>query len=114
MSETAPVRVAALYQFAPLADPAALREPLLAVCAAAGIRGTLLLAGEGINGTIAGTDAGLAAVLDHIRALLGCAALEVKYSEAPAMPFQRMKVRLKKEIVTLGVDGIDPLASVGT
>ena len=114
MSETAPVRVAALYQFAPFADPAALREPLLAVCEAAGIRGTLLLAGEGINGTIAGTDAGLAAVLDHIRALPGCAALEVKYSEAPAMPFQRMKVRLKKEIVTLGVEGIDPLASVGT
>ena len=114
MSETAPVRVAALYQFAPFADPAALREPLLAVCAAAGIRGTLLLAGEGINGTIAGTDAGLAAVLDHIRALPGCAGLEVKFSDAPAMPFQRMKVRLKKEIVTLGVEGIDPLASVGT
>ena len=114
MSDTDPVRVAALYQFTPFSDPAALREPLLAVCAAAGIKGTLLLAGEGINGTIAGTDAGLAAVLDHIRALPGCAALEVKYSEAPAMPFQRMKVRLKKEIVTLGVEGIDPLASVGT
>ena len=85
MSDTDPVRVAALYQFTPFTDPAALREPLLAVCAAAGIRGTLLLAGEGINGTIAGTEAGLAAVLDHIRALPGCAALRWR-SSTPKPP----------------------------
>ena len=109
-----PICVAALYKFTPLADHAALQEPLLACCRAKGVKGTLLLAHEGINGTIAGSDAGIAAVLDHIRALPGCADLEVKFSRAPAMPFHRMKVRLKREIVTMGQPGIDPLASVGT
>lgn len=109
-----PVTVAALYQFAPFADPAALRAPLLALCQAQGIKGTLLLAGEGINGTIAGPAEGIAAVVAHVRALPHCAGLEVKYAAAPAMPFARMKVRLKREIVTMGVEGIDPLASVGT
>lgn len=109
-----PVCVAALYQFTPFADHAALQAPLLACCRANGVKGTLLLAHEGINGTIAGSDAGIAAVLDHIRALPGCADLEVKFSRAPAMPFHRMKVRLKREIVTMGVADIDPLASVGT
>ncbi|HWU04471.1 MAG TPA: rhodanese-related sulfurtransferase [Novosphingobium sp.] len=108
------IQVAALYQFAPFADPAALRGPLLALCAAQGIRGTLLLAAEGINGTIAGPAEGIDAVLAHIRALPGCAGLDVKFSTAAAMPFGRLKVRLKREIVTMGVDGIDPLASVGT
>jgi UPF0176 protein len=74
----------------------------------------LLLAGEGINGTIAGSAAGIAAVLAHVRALPHCAGLDVKYSTAATMPFARMKVRLKREIVTMGVEGIDPLASVGT
>ena len=109
-----PVCVAALYQFTPFADHAALQEPLLTCCRANGVKGTLLLAHEGINGTIAGSDAGIAAVLDHIRGLPGCADLEVKFSRAPAMPFHRMKVRLKREIVTMGVADIDPLASVGT
>lgn len=101
-------QVAALYRFAPFDDPAALRQPLLDVCAAHGVKGTLLLAREGINGTIAGTDAGIAAVLAHIRALPDCAALDVKYSTAAEMPFQRLKVRLKKEIVTMKVPGLDP------
>jgi UPF0176 protein len=109
-----PVTVAALYQFAPFADPASLRPPLLALCQEQGIKGTLLLAGEGINGTIAGPAQGIAAVLDHVRALPHCAGLDVKYSTAATMPFARMKVRLKREIVTMGVAGIDPLASVGT
>ncbi len=100
--------VAALYRFAPLDDPTALRQPLLDLCAAEGVRGTLLLAPEGINGTIAGPADGIAAVLGHIRALPDCADLDVKYSTAAAMPFQRMKVRLKKEIVTLKVPGLDP------
>ncbi|NOW46024.1 UPF0176 protein [Novosphingobium sp. SG751A] len=108
------ITVAALYHFTPFADPVLLREPLLALCEDQGIKGTLLLAGEGINGTIAGSAQGIAAVLDHIRALPGCAGLEVKYSAAAAMPFGRMKVRMKREIVTMGVPGVDPLAIVGT
>ena len=101
------VTVAALYRFAAFDDPAALRQPLLNHCAIEGVKGTLLLAREGINGTIAGTDVGIAAVVDHIRALPGCAALDVKYSVASAMPFRRLKVRLKKEIVTMRVPGLD-------
>ncbi|MEI4508955.1 rhodanese-related sulfurtransferase [Sphingopyxis sp. CCNWLW253] len=101
-------QVAALYRFASFDDPAALRQPLIDLCAAEGVMGTLLLAREGINGTIAGTEAGIAAVLGHIRALPDCAGLDVKYSTAAEMPFQRMKVRLKKEIVTMKVPGLDP------
>jgi UPF0176 protein len=100
--------VAALYRFAPFDDPAALRQPLLDRCAAHSVKGTLLLAREGINGTIAGPEDGIAAVIAHIRALPGCADLDVKYSAATAMPFQRLKVRLKKEIVTMKVPGLDP------
>ena len=102
-------RVCALYRFTPFADPAALKPPLLAACEAAGVRGTLLLAHEGINGTIAGPDDGIDAVLAHIRALPGCAALDVKDSRAAAMPFHRTKVRVKREIVTMGEPAIDPL-----
>ncbi|QQN73302.1 rhodanese-related sulfurtransferase [Croceicoccus sp. YJ47] len=111
---TPPVRVAALYRFARFEDCETLRAPLLDLCRAEGIRGTLLLAPEGINGTIAGTDAGIDAVLRHIRSLSDCDALDVKYSAAPTMPFHRMKVRIKREIVTMGQADIDPRASVGT
>ncbi len=114
MAEPAPITVAALYRFARFADPAALRAPLLEACEAAGIKGTLILAGEGINGTIAGTAQGIASVLASIRALPGCADLDVKLSTAEAMPFGRLKVRLKREIVTMGEPDIDPLAAVGT
>ena len=106
--------VAALYCFAPFENPAALQGPLKAQCLAAGIRGTLLLAREGINGTIAGSEARLAEVITAIRALPGCAELDVKYSAAEDWPFQRMKVRLKKEIVTLGLPEVDPARDVGT
>lgn len=109
-----PVTVAALYRFAPVADPAAVRKALLGTCEAQGIRGTLLVAPEGVNGTIAGSAAGIAAVLGAIRALPGCADLDVKFSAAPVLPFHRLKVRVKREIVTMGESGIDPLASVGT
>ena len=105
--------VAALYRFTRFDDPAALRAPLLALCEAEGVRGSLLLATEGINGTIAGSAAGIGAVLAHIRSLPGCEALDWKQSTAEAMPFGRMKVRLKREIVTMGVEGIDPRLSVG-
>jgi UPF0176 protein len=106
--------VAALYHFTRFPDPDALRAPLKAVCEANGVKGSLLLAEEGVNGTIAGPRAGIDAVLAHIRALPGCAALEWKESTATEMPFGRMKVRLKREIVTMGVPGTDPRHIVGT
>jgi len=105
--------VAALYHFTRFDDPAALRGPLLAVCQQNGIKGSLLLAKEGINGTVAGPRAGIDALLAHIRALPGCADLEHKESLASEMPFLRMKVRLKKEIVTMGQPDVDPRARVG-
>ncbi|MEO0030766.1 MAG: hypothetical protein RIS94_524 [Pseudomonadota bacterium] len=110
----APVTVAALYRFAVVADCAGLRGELARVCAAHGIKGTLLVAPEGINGTIAGSRDGIAGVVDFIRAQPDFAETDVKYSGAAAMPFYRMKVRIKREIVTMGVPGIDPRASVGT
>lgn len=82
-------------------------------CAKGRIKGILLLAREGINGTIAGTDEGMERVMAHIRALPGCADLESKDSRAPELPFRRMKVRLKKEIVTMGEPDIDPRQGVG-
>lgn len=106
--------VAALYEFARFEDCAALREPLDRLCRDQGVRGTLLLAVEGINGTIAGSKAAIAAVLTHIRTLPDCAGLDVKLSTASKMPFHRMKVRIKPEIVTMGQPDIDPRASVGT
>ena len=106
--------VAALYKFTPFAAPEALRTPLFAVCTDHEVMGTLLLAGEGINGTIAGPRDGIDAVLAHIRALPGCADLEWKESTAATKPFGRMKVRIKREIVTMGVPGTDPRAIVGT
>ena len=105
--------VAALYHFTRFEDPAALRAQLLSVCESAGVRGTVLLAPEGINGTIAGTREGIDLVLAHIRAMPGCAGLVWKESSAAAMPFGRMKLRLKREIVTMGVPGTDPTAHVG-
>ena len=105
--------IAALYQFARFADPAALQPGLLATCQAQGVKGSLLLAPEGINGTIAGTRDGIDAVLSAIRALPGCDGLEWKESQTEKLPFGRMKVRLKREIVTMGQPDVDPLARVG-
>jgi len=107
-------RVAALYRFTTFEDPAALRGPLAALCCGLGVKGTLLLAREGINGTIAGTPEAVDRVLDHIRALPGCETLELKFAEAPTPPFHRMKVRIKREIVTLGAGDLDPAANAGT
>lgn len=106
-----PIRVVALYRFTPFPDCAAVQRLLSHACEAQGVKGTLLVAGEGINGTIAGTDAGIEAVLTQIRALPGCADIDVKESRAPAMPFRRMKVRIKREIVTMGKPQVDPLAA---
>ncbi len=105
--------VAALYQFTRFPDPAALQPGLMAACRTNGVMGSLLLASEGINGTIAGTREGIDEVLAAIRALPGCAGLEWKESPANSMPFGRMKVRLKREIVTMGQPDVDPLARVG-
>lgn len=105
--------VAALYHFAPLADPASVRGPLLAFCEEQALKGTLLLAHEGINGTIAGQRAALDAAIALIRSWPGFENLEVKFSHAESMPFRRLKVKVKREIVTMGVAGIDPRSDVG-
>ena len=106
--------VAALYKFAKLPDFRELQPKLLECCVAHRIKGTLLLALEGINGTIAGTRADIDTVLAYLRSDARLANLEHKESFTDAMPFYRMKVRLKKEIVTLGVPGINPNEKVGT
>lgn len=106
--------VAAFYKFVRLPDYAELRSPLLELCLAQGIRGTILLAAEGINGTIAGTRQGIDAVLASLRSNDRFADLEHKESMAVEMPFDRLKVRLKREIVTLGLSGVDPTEQVGT
>ena len=108
------VVVAALYHFVTLEDFHELREPLLDVCRDAGVKGTLLLAHEGINGTIAGPREGIDAVLAYLRSDPRLAALDHKESFDEEMPFYRMKVKLKREIVTMGVEDIDPNLVVGT
>ena len=105
--------IAALYHFTRFDDPVAIQGPLKALCHAQGVSGTLLIAKEGINGTIAGRRAGIDCVLAHIRALPGGADLEGKESQSETPPFHRMKVRLKKEIVTMGLPDVDPVARVG-
>ncbi len=105
--------VCALYHFTRFPDPAAIKPALLQLCLDNGICGTLLLAREGINGTVAGTREGIDTVLAHIRALPGCNDLESKESTAAERPFPRMKVKLKREIVTMGQPDVDPLAKVG-
>jgi UPF0176 protein len=110
-------KVAAFYQFVALPDFAALRAPLHALCTQFGLKGSVLLAPEGINGTLAGGPDGIDRLVDALRhgALFAGRLdhLELKYSAARAMPFQRMKVRLKKEIVTLGDSAADPTRQVG-
>ena len=105
--------VAALYHFTKFEDYKSLQAPLQAVCKSNGVKGSLLLAFEGINGTIAGPRAGIDKALAAIRALPGCADFEHKESSAAEMPFNRMKVKLKKEIVTMGQPHVDPTLNVG-
>jgi len=106
--------VAALYHFVSVPHFAELRAPLQSLCEEYDVRGTLLLAHEGINGTIAGPADGIRTVLSFLRRQPEFSALEHKESWASEMPFLRLKVRLKKEIVTMGVEDIDPNRSVGT
>ena len=106
--------VAALYKFAKLPDYQERQPELFDFCVRQDLYGTLLLAEEGINGTVAGTRAGIDALIAFLRADPRFADLEHKESYADEMPFTRMKVKLKKEIVTLGVAGINPNEKVGT
>jgi UPF0176 protein len=108
-----PIAVAALYRFAPFGDCETLRDQLEKVCIENAIKGTLLLAPEGINGTIAGNPDNVAAVIASIRGLPGCERLSLKESRAETMPFYRLKVRIKREIVTMGLPSIDPLMDAG-
>ncbi|RCL87687.1 rhodanese-related sulfurtransferase [Hyphomonas sp.] len=106
--------VAAFYKFFSFPDFEARRAALAETLCGADVKGTVLLASEGVNGTIAGTANGVEAALATLRALPGAADLDAKFSETDEMPFLRLKVRLKKEIVTMGIQGTDPNALVGT
>jgi UPF0176 protein len=112
-----PIAVAAFYQFAALPDFRALREPLRAICSDLKLKGSVLLAHEGINGTLAGGADAIDALTAELREgeLFGGRLdnLDLKYSRASAMPFARLKIRLKKEIVTLGDSETDPTRAVG-
>lgn len=114
VGDAGPIVVAALYKFVALPDYRQLREPLLEHCQRAGLRGTLLLAHEGINGTIAGSRADVDEVLARLRSDPRLADLESKESATRDQPFLRMKVKLKREIVTMGQPVVDPARVVGT
>lgn len=105
--------ICALYKFIALEDYRQLRRPLLQLMQAQDVRGTLLLAHEGINGTLAGTRQGIDAVMASLRADPRLNDIETKESYTDALPFKRPKVKLKKEIVTLGVEGLDPARAAG-
>ena len=108
------VQVAAFYGFTAMAELPALQAELRALAEAGGVRGTILLAEEGVNGTISGPETGVQAVLAKLRQLPGLAQLEAKFSAAPAQAFHRLKVRIKREIVTMGCPTVKPAEQVGT
>ena len=110
----APIVVAALYRFTPMDDYRALKSPIEKEMKQFGVKGSLLLAKEGINGTIAGDREGIDQLISFLRRDDRLKEMDVKESFCDEMPFRRTRVRLKKEIVTMGVEGIDPLKSVGT
>jgi len=106
-------KVAAFYRFIPLADLPALRETVTALCAQNRICGTILLAPEGVNSTISAAPADLDAVIDALDRLMGIRQGELKFSSAPDQPFKRMKVRLKKEIITMKAPEADAANNAG-
>ncbi|BAY20442.1 rhodanese domain-containing protein [Calothrix sp. NIES-2100] len=114
MKQENPLVVATLYKFVSLPDFAEKRDPLLSYCQQQGIKGTILLAQEGINGTIVGSRQAVDSVLEFMRGDPRLADLEHKESYTETLPFERMKVRLKSEIVTLGLPEVDPNQQVGT
>jgi UPF0176 protein len=107
------IQVAAFYKFVPLDDLESLQREIRETCDNAELLGTILLAPEGINGTVAGPLGGVTSLFKSLRQYPGLADLKNKISYCDRNPFYRMKVRLKKEIVTLGVDGINPAQDAG-
>ena len=108
------VQVAAFYRFSALQELDTLRAELRQLAAAQGVRGTILLASEGVNGTISGPEPGVQQVLNRLRGVPGLGSLEAKLSWAPEQTFARLKVRLKREIVTMGCPSVKPAEQVGT
>jgi len=113
MNSNTKVMVAAFYKFVPLPDFKDLRGPLLQRCEDLGLLGTILLASEGINGTVAGSRRSVERLMERLGEDPRLSGIGFKVSWASEVPFYRMKVRLKKEIVSLGVEGIDPNRKVG-
>ena len=108
------VQVAAFYRFSALQDLVPLQAELLQLAAAGDVRGTILLASEGVNGTISGPEVSVQQVLTRLRGVPGLAPLEAKLSWAPEQTFAKLKVRLKREIVTMGCPSVKPAEQVGT
>lgn len=108
MPATAPITNISCYQFAPLSGLKEMRAQLLALCKERGLKGTILLSEEGINLFIAGVRADVDALVDHLRGIPGLESLKPKYSDSAEQPFRRMLVRIKKEIIAFGVEGIEP------
>ncbi|MEM6448887.1 MAG: rhodanese-related sulfurtransferase [Cyanobacteria bacterium P01_D01_bin.105] len=106
--------VATFYKFVTLPDYAALQQPLKDCCQIHQVKGTILLANEGINGTIAGTQPGIETTLAYIQADPRLTDIDIKFSPAELPPFEKLKVRLKKEIVTIGLPEVSPTQTVGT
>ena len=106
--------ICALYKFSTLDDFDKMQRPLRDFMDSLNVRGTLLLAREGINGTISGSDSAINKILDYLNADKRLSNLEYKFSYSETVPFKRLKVKLKKEIVTLGITDVDPTYSVGT
>jgi UPF0176 protein len=106
--------ICALYKFSRLDDFEKMQQPLRGFMDSLHVRGTLLLAREGINGTISGSDSAINKTLDYLNADKRLSDLEYKFSYSETVPFKRLKVKLKKEIVTLGIPDVDPNYSVGT
>ena len=108
------MKVAAFYRFLDLDNPQAFRDRLLARCRAGGLLGTILVAGEGINGTLAGSESAIGDVLEFIARSLGLdTPIDARWSDASAAPFRRMRVKVKQEIVTLGRPDILPHRKTG-
>ncbi len=109
-----PVTVVTFYKFVALPDYADLQQPLKEICQSQNVRGTVLLAAEGINGTIAGTRHGIDTVLTHIQSDPRLVDIDIKAAFSAEPPFEKLKIRLKKEIVTIGLPEINPAQQVGT
>ena len=109
-----PLQVAAFYGFTALNQLAELRSELQELAAKTGVRGTILLASEGVNGTISGPPAAVAQMLSRLRGIEGLEQLQAKFSQSPSQAFHRLKVRVKSEIVTMGCADVKPAERVGT